>query len=73
MMPYTPDQVKLGFIGMGAMGSRIARRLQDHGEELISNLLLYAGRALAQSAPGCPNHPWFSRGAKSSSRCEQFS
>lgn len=28
---FTPDQVSLGFIGMGAMGSRIARRLRDHG------------------------------------------
>ena len=27
----TADQVSLGFIGMGAMGSRIARRLRDHG------------------------------------------
>ena len=28
------DQVNLGFIGMGAMGSRMARRLLDHGYRL---------------------------------------
>src|ERR1700747_36131 len=27
----TADQVKLGFIGLGNMGSRIAQRLVDHG------------------------------------------
>jgi 3-hydroxyisobutyrate dehydrogenase len=26
----TADQVSLGFIGMGAIGSRLARRLRDH-------------------------------------------
>ena len=30
----TADQVKLGFIGLGNMGSRIARRLLDHGYRL---------------------------------------
>jgi 3-hydroxyisobutyrate dehydrogenase-like beta-hydroxyacid dehydrogenase len=30
----TADQVKLGFIGLGNMGSRIARRLLDHGYQL---------------------------------------
>jgi 3-hydroxyisobutyrate dehydrogenase len=28
------DQVKLGFIGLGNMGSRIARRLVDHGYQV---------------------------------------
>src|SRR6266404_9376138 len=28
------DQVKLGFIGLGNMGSRIARRLLDHGYQV---------------------------------------
>ena len=31
MKPLTADQVKLGFIGLGNMGSRVARRLLDHG------------------------------------------
>lgn len=35
MKVFTADQVKLGFIGMGAMGSRMARRLLDHGYNLI--------------------------------------
>jgi 3-hydroxyisobutyrate dehydrogenase-like beta-hydroxyacid dehydrogenase len=35
MTILTADQVKLGFIGMGAMGSRMARRLLDHGYNLI--------------------------------------
>jgi predicted NAD/FAD-dependent oxidoreductase len=30
MKPFTADQVRLGFIGVGAMGSRIVRRLRDH-------------------------------------------
>ena len=34
MQALTPDQVKLGFIGLGNMGSRIARRLLDHGYEV---------------------------------------
>ena len=34
MKPLTADQVKLGFIGLGNMGSRIARRLLDHGYKL---------------------------------------
>jgi 3-hydroxyisobutyrate dehydrogenase-like beta-hydroxyacid dehydrogenase len=31
MKPLTADRVKLGFIGLGNMGGRIARRLIDHG------------------------------------------
>jgi 3-hydroxyisobutyrate dehydrogenase-like beta-hydroxyacid dehydrogenase len=34
MKPLRADQVKLGFIGLGNMGSRIARRLLDHGYQL---------------------------------------
>ena len=34
MKLLTADNVKLGFIGLGNMGSRIARRLMDHGYEL---------------------------------------
>lgn len=34
MKPLTADNVKLGFIGLGNMGSRIARRLMDHGYQL---------------------------------------
>jgi 3-hydroxyisobutyrate dehydrogenase-like beta-hydroxyacid dehydrogenase len=35
MKRLTPDQVKLGFIGLGNMGSPIAQRLLDHGYELV--------------------------------------
>lgn len=34
MKRLTADQVKLGFIGLGNMGSRIAQRLLDHGYPL---------------------------------------
>ena len=34
MKSFTADQVKLGFIGLGNMGSRIAQRLLDHGYQL---------------------------------------
>ena len=34
MKRLTADQVKIGFIGLGNMGSRIARRLLDHGYQL---------------------------------------
>src|SRR5258706_11681853 len=34
MKPLAAQQVKLGFIGLGNMGSRIAQRLLDHGYEL---------------------------------------
>jgi 3-hydroxyisobutyrate dehydrogenase-like beta-hydroxyacid dehydrogenase len=34
MKRLTADQVKLGFIGLGNMGSRIARRLVDHGYQV---------------------------------------
>jgi len=34
MKLLTADQMKLGFIGLGNMGSRIARRLLDHGYRL---------------------------------------
>ena len=34
MKPLRADKVKLGFIGLGNMGSRIARRLVDHGYQV---------------------------------------
>ena len=34
MKRFTTDQVKIGFIGLGNMGSRIAQRLVDHGYQL---------------------------------------
>jgi 3-hydroxyisobutyrate dehydrogenase-like beta-hydroxyacid dehydrogenase len=36
MKNLSADQVKLGFIGLGNMGSRIARRLLDHGYPLVA-------------------------------------
>lgn len=36
MKSLTKDQVKLGFIGLGKMGSLIAKRLLDHGYQLIA-------------------------------------
>ncbi len=35
MNRFTADQVKLGFVGVGAMGSRLVRRLVDHGYQVI--------------------------------------
>jgi 3-hydroxyisobutyrate dehydrogenase-like beta-hydroxyacid dehydrogenase len=35
MKRLTADQVKVGFIGLGNMGSRIARRLLHHGYQLF--------------------------------------
>ena len=36
MKSLTADQVKVGFIGLGNMGSRIAQRLLDHGYPLVA-------------------------------------
>jgi len=36
MKLLTADSAKLGFIGLGNMGSRIARRLVDHGYQLLT-------------------------------------
>ncbi|MGA9509183.1 MAG: NAD(P)-dependent oxidoreductase [Candidatus Sulfotelmatobacter sp.] len=36
MKSLTADQVKVGFIGLGNMGSRMARRLLDHGYPLVA-------------------------------------
>ena len=36
MKLFTPDAVKLGFIGLGNMGSRIAQRLLNHGYSLTA-------------------------------------
>lgn len=35
MKPLTNEHTRLGFIGIGNMGSRIARRLLDHGYQLL--------------------------------------
>ena len=35
MNPVVTDSIKLGFIGMGNMGARIARRLLDHGNAVM--------------------------------------
>jgi len=37
MKPLTADKVTLGFIGLGNMGSRIARRLLDHGYHIVAH------------------------------------
>ncbi len=34
MKSFTGDQVSLGFVGVGAMGSRIVRRLRDHSYQV---------------------------------------
>ena len=34
MKSFTSDQVHLGFVGVGAMGSRLVRRLCDHGYQI---------------------------------------
>src|SRR6202008_3857943 len=34
MKSFTADQVRLGFVGVGAMGGRIVRRLRDHGYQV---------------------------------------
>lgn len=49
MKSLTPDQVKLGFIGLGNMGSRIAQRLLDHGYVLVA---YDTNAAKAKSAAG---------------------
>ena len=36
MKVLTADRVKLGFIGLGNMGSLIAQRLLDHGYQLFA-------------------------------------
>jgi 3-hydroxyisobutyrate dehydrogenase-like beta-hydroxyacid dehydrogenase len=46
MKSFTADQAKIGFIGLGNMGSRIAQRLVDHGYQLS----VY-DRDLARAAP----------------------
>lgn len=51
MKHLTSDQVKLGFIGLGNMGSRIARRLLNHGYKLsVYDRDLAKAKAIA--APG---------------------
>lgn len=48
MKPLTADRVKLGFIGLGNMGSRIAQRLLDHGYQLgVYDLNIRQAEAIA--------------------------
>ncbi|MGB8890088.1 MAG: NAD(P)-dependent oxidoreductase [Candidatus Korobacteraceae bacterium] len=51
MKRLTADQVKLGFIGLGNMGNRIAKRLLDHGYQLTV-YDLDAAKAHALAAQG---------------------
>jgi 3-hydroxyisobutyrate dehydrogenase-like beta-hydroxyacid dehydrogenase len=51
MKRLTADQVKLGFIGLGNMGSRIAKRLLDHGYQ-TTVYDLDAAKAQAIAAQG---------------------
>ncbi len=51
MKRFTADQVKVGFIGLGNMGSRIAQRLLDHGYPL-SVYDRDPGKAEAMAAQG---------------------
>jgi 3-hydroxyisobutyrate dehydrogenase len=49
MKRLTADQAKLGFVGLGNMGSRIAQRLLDHGYQLcVYDRDLTKAEALAQ-------------------------
>jgi 3-hydroxyisobutyrate dehydrogenase-like beta-hydroxyacid dehydrogenase len=58
MKSFTPGQVNLGFVGVGAMGSRIVRRLVDHGYQVAvydrnrnnAEALVAYGASLAGSA-----------------------
>src|SRR5277367_3615374 len=51
MKLLTADHAKLGFIGLGNMGSRIAKRLLDHGFQ-VAVYDLDAGKAEALAAQG---------------------
>jgi 3-hydroxyisobutyrate dehydrogenase-like beta-hydroxyacid dehydrogenase len=49
MKPLTADRVKLGFIGLGNMGSRIAQRLLDHGYQIaVYDLNIRQAEAIAE-------------------------
>ena len=66
MNPAITKSIQLGFIGIGNMGSRIARRLIDHGFALIvydSNVeralaLAEQALALAEGRPLTPELAW---------------
>ena len=46
MKQLSTNQVNLGFIGLGNMGSRIAQRLLDHGYQLaVYDRNIVSGRA----------------------------
>jgi len=65
MTHLTPDQVKTGFIGLGNMGSRIARRLLDHGYQLsvYDTDLAKAEAIAAQGGVVAKNIPELARAA----------
>lgn len=65
MNSLTADQVKLGFIGLGNMGSRIARRLLDHRYQLsvYDRNPAKAEALAAQGATAAANIPELARDA----------
>src|SRR5229473_1573026 len=65
MKRFTADQVKVGFIGLGNMGSRIALRLLDHGYQLsvYDTDLAKAEAIAAQGGVVAKNIPELARAA----------
>jgi len=41
MKSFNADQVTLGFVGVGAIGGRIVRRLRDHGNQISAYEALF--------------------------------
>src|ERR1700730_19440294 len=57
MKRLTPDQVKVGFIGLGNMGNRIAQRLLDHGYQLsVYDRDLGKAKAIAAQGAAVPKN-----------------
>jgi hypothetical protein len=57
MKRFTADQVKIGFIGLGNMGSRIAQRLLDHGYQLsVYDRVLGKAEAIAVQGAVVPKN-----------------
>ena len=63
MQPFTPGNTRLGFVGVGAMGGRLVRRLLDHGYKVtvydlnqsnVQGLLKY-GALAADNLAGLAN------------------
>ena len=58
MKSLTADRTKLGFIGVGAMGSRLVRRLRDHGYDVaVYDRNQEAAEALRQSGASVASSP----------------